>query len=67
MQISLARETGEFEAIATVKFSSTEPIFREQKKPDKDEEKIKAEEKTADIYVIITSGPLSSLFIAQYR
>ena len=63
----IARETGEFEAIATVKFSSTEPIFREQKKPDKDGEKIKAEEKTADIYVIITSGPLSSFFIAQHR
>jgi hypothetical protein len=61
----IARETGDLETLATVKFSSTEPIFREQKKPDKDEEKIRAEEKTADIYVIITSGPLSSFFIAQ--
>ena len=63
----IAKETGDLETLATVKFSSTEPIFREQKKPDKDGEKIKAEEKTADIYVIITSGPLSSFFIAQNR
>ena len=63
----IARETGDLETLATVKFSSTEPIFREQKKPDKDGEKIKTEEKTADIYVIITSGPLSSFFIAQHR
>ena len=63
----IARETGDLETLATVKFSSTEPIFREVKKSDKDGETIKAEEKTADIYVIITSGPLSSFFIAQNR
>lgn len=63
----IARETSDLETLATVKFSSTEPIFREIKKSDKVGEKIKAEEKTADIYVIITSGPLSSFFIAQNR
>ncbi|MDA3917698.1 MAG: hypothetical protein PF690_12100 [Deltaproteobacteria bacterium] len=63
----IARETGDLETLATVKFSSTEPIFREVKKSDKVGETIKAEEKTADIYVIITSGPLSSFFIAQNK
>lgn len=57
----IAREIGDLEALATVKFSSIEPILREVKKSDKDGETIKAEEKTADIYVIITSDPRSSL------
>ena len=51
-----ARETGGLEALVTVKFSSTQPIFRETQK---------AEVKTADIYVVITSGPLVSFFMAQ--
>jgi len=60
-----ARDTGGFEALATVKFSSTESIFLESEKSDKNEETIKAEGKIADIYVVITSGPLVSLFMAQ--
>ena len=63
----IARETGDLETLATVKFSSTEPIFREVKKSDKVDETIKTEDKTSDIYVIITSGPLSSFFIAQNK
>jgi hypothetical protein len=55
-----ARETGGLETLVTVKFSSTEPIYRVTQKSDK-----KAEEKTADIYVVITSGPLVSLFMAK--
>jgi hypothetical protein len=63
----IAKESGDFETLATVKFSSTQPIFRETDKSDKTFETTKTEEKTADIYAIITSGPLSSFFIAQYK
>jgi hypothetical protein len=65
-----ARGTGGIDALATVKFSSTEPIFREDKKSDKDtlaKDTKETVEKTADIYAIITSGPLASLFMARHK
>ena len=75
-----ARETGGLEPLAIVKFSSTQSILREpaehgtsQKHSKgnlsaKDKKKNKpAKDETADIYVLITSGPLASLFMAQHR
>jgi hypothetical protein len=59
------KTSGDADIIATVKLSSTAPIF-----PDSDpnkEEKKDTEEQTADIYVIIASNPLSKIFLAEHQ
>ena len=62
-EFDLAKKSGDTEIIATVKFSSSNSIFPD---PDpKKKEQMKADEKqTSDIYVMITSDPLSKIFLA---
>lgn len=56
--------------IATVKFNSTAPIFPDpapqQQGEQKNDEKA-VQEEPADIYIMITSNPLSKIFLAQNR
>lgn len=55
-----SKDSGGLESLVTVKFSSSASIYREETGKEK-------ENALADIYVIITSDPLSSLFLAQNR
>ena len=61
-QFRSSKKTGVKEALVTVKFSSSKPIFREMIK-----ETDKAEDGSADISVIIHSNPLSALYLAQQK
>ena len=55
------RGSGGIKSLVTVKFSSTEPIIERKKEgEEKEEKKISA-------YVMITSDPLSKLFLAQVK
>lgn len=60
-----SKKIGDSDIIATVKFNSTEPVFpgsahmgNTQQAPE--------DGKEADIYVIITSDPLSKIFLAEH-
>ena len=61
-QFESSKKTGGKEALVTVKFSSSKPIFREMMKATD-----KAEDSSADISVIIHSNPLSVLYLAQQK
>ncbi len=63
-EYDFSKQTGETEMIATVKFQSSQPI-RPDAPPEKEEKKEKevADEKSS-IYVIISSNPLSQIFLA---
>lgn len=67
-EFEASRGTGAKEALVTVKFFSSTPIFREMmKETDKSEGSSKEQPKTADISVIIHSNPLSALYIAKNK
>ncbi len=67
-QFRASKRAGGQEALVTVKFSSSQPIFREMmKETGKAEDSSKAQPKSADISVIIHSNPLSALYLAQQR
>lgn len=59
-QFDFQRDSGGIKSLVTVKFSSTEPIVEEQKPEADGERKLSA-------YVMITSDPLSKLFLAETR
>lgn len=62
-EYDFARQSGGAKSLATVKFSSSELIgVDDSSKKDGEEEP--AEEKTTSAYTIITSDPLSKLFMA---
>lgn len=62
-----ARQSGGKEVLATVKFSSSVPVFQgPEPENDKKKEAVKDEEPAA-IYVIITSNPLSKIVVAQSK
>lgn len=65
-EYDFVKKSGDTEIIATVKFSSTSSIFPD---PDPEEkEQTKAEvEQTSDTYVMITSNPLSKIFLAEHK
>ena len=60
------KKTEDTKIIATVKFSSTSSVFPDpapEEKHDKETEK----DEMSDIYVMITSNPLSKIFLAQNK
>ncbi|BHH84902.1 hypothetical protein LA52FAK_31910 [Desulforhopalus sp. 52FAK] len=62
----LAKST-DSEIIATVKFSSDQPIRPSDKPKEGEESKVKESDKPASIYAMITSDPLSKIFMAQNK
>lgn len=62
-----AKQSGGSDIIATVKLQSSQSIFPDPDPQDKDktQEKVDAQQEEADIYVMITSNPLSKIFLAQ--
>lgn len=69
-EYNFAKQTGESDIIATVKFQSTLPIVQDSPEAAdpasaKNSETVKEIDEKADVYVIITSNPLSKIFLAQ--
>lgn len=62
-EYDFVKKSGDTEIIATVKFSSSTSIFPDPD-PEKREQVQKEEEQSSDIYVMITSDPLSKIFLA---
>ncbi len=62
-----SKQEGESTIIATVKLQSSISIFPDPNPQDKNADKAKTqiEKEKADLYVIITSNPLSKIFLAQ--
>lgn len=60
-----AKQDGGSDIIATVKFQSTVSIFPDPDPKETQEEKVLPVEENADLYVMITSNPLSKIFLAQ--
>ena len=65
-EYDFVKKAGDADIIATVKFSSTSSIFPEPAS-DKDGQSKGQEEQTSDIFVMITSNPLSKLFLAGHN
>lgn len=55
------------EILATVKFSSDQPIRPSEKPKEGEEQEAKGSPKPASIYVMITSDQLSNIFLAQNK
>lgn len=64
-QFNQARQSGGRQVLATVKFSSSLPVFQEAAAAEGDQTEVAEIEQKAAIYVIISSNPLSNLYLAQ--
>jgi len=65
-EYDFAKQAGDTDIIATVKLSSTSSIFPDPA-PGKNKEKELGQDEKSDIYVMITSNPLSKIFLAQHK
>lgn len=63
---SMLKKSSGADVLGLVKFSSTLPITGE-KEEETEEVENKAEEKNSSVYVIVSSDPLSKLFLAMNR
>ncbi len=67
-EYDFVKKAGDSNIIATVKFSSTSTIFPDpDPDPEEKEQKKDQQEQTSDIYVMITSNPLSKIFLAENK
>ncbi|GAB6192841.1 hypothetical protein [Desulfocastanea catecholica] len=62
-----ARQSGGKEVLATVKFSSSVPVFQGSEAENDEKKEAVKDEEPAAIYVIITSNPLSKIVVAQSK
>lgn len=60
-EFDFARQSGGAEGLVTVKLSSSEKIFTD----DDNDKEVEIDEMVSSIYVMITSDPLSKLFLAK--
>jgi hypothetical protein len=60
-----ARQSGGKEVLATVKFSSSVPVFQGTESENDEKKEAVKDEEPAAIYAIITSNPLSKIVVAQ--
>jgi hypothetical protein len=65
-EFQFAKQSGDTDIIATVKLSSTTSIFPDPSPEEKQQKEAEQSEKS-DIYVMITSNPLSKIFLAQNK
>lgn len=63
-EYDFSKQTGDMDLIATVKFQSSQPIKPDMPPQEGTKEQEPAKEKTS-VYVIISSNPLSRIFLAE--